>query len=255
MSNSTIKLPQTIEGVIEQLDIILKDSIASGSRMGYFTALYKRVTVAVKTKIDEGFFDDNPRMERLDVIFANRYLLAYHHYKSGDACSMSWETAFNATSWWSPLVIQHLFVGMNAHISLDLGLAASETEPNDIESLHNDFNKINDVLGSLVDEVESEIASIFWPLKPIDWILGNADEKIAKFGMGIARDAAWKVAVDYSAINNEREREEYLKARDSKVAKFGKKLVQPGRFISFLIRLFRGLEYGRVSYKIGVLNR
>lgn len=255
MSTSEFVLPTTIDGVIEQLELIIEDSIAKKSRMGYFAALYKRVTVSVKNRIEEGYFDDNPRMERLDVIFANRYLLAYHQYQNGEKCSVSWQIAFNATKWWSPLVIQHLFVGMNAHISLDLGIAAAEVQPTDIESLHDDFNKINEVLGALVNEVEDELASIFWLLKPIDFFLGGVDEKIAKFAMDIARDAAWQVAVYYSNIHTDEGKATYIKTRDKEVSKFGLKVIRPGGLIGFLIRILRPLERGGIVYKIKALNR
>ncbi|MFT5859577.1 MAG: hypothetical protein ACI865_001680 [Flavobacteriaceae bacterium] len=254
MSHSNFKLPKTIDEVIAELDSIVKISIDEGSRMGYFAALYKRVTLEIKTKIDEGYFDDNIRMERLDVIFASRYLLAHHQYNTGEKCSTSWQLAFDSSKMWSPLVIQHLFVGMNAHIGLDLGIAASEVQPKNIASLHPDFIKINTVLGSLVNEVQDELASFFWPLKPIDWILGGIDEKIAKFAMDIARDEAWKFATAYAKLSNPLERTNYINARDIKVLNYSRKIVSPGIFINFLIRIFRGTEAGRVRYKIRRLN-
>lgn len=222
--------------------------------MHYFAALYKQVTVAVKDKIEEGYFDDNSRMEKLDVIFASRYLLAHHQYQNGEKCSASWKIAFDAAHWWSPLVLQHLFVGMNAHISLDLGIAASEAQPTDIDSIHNDFDKINEVLGSLVNEVQDQLSSIFWPLKPIDWILGGVDEKIAKFAMDFARDEAWEVAIAYSHLHTVEGRATYIETRDKDVSKYGIKIVRPAAFTSVFIRLFRPLEYGSVAYKIKKLN-
>lgn len=255
MSTAPFVLPTTIDEVIEQLDQIIIDSITKRSRMGYFAALYKRVTVSVKKNIDKGFFDDNPRMERLDIIFANRYLLAYHQYENGEKCSHSWQIAFDSAKWWRPLVIQHLFVGMNAHIGLDLGIAASETQPSNIDSIHDDFNKINIVLGNLVNDVEGQLSSIFWLLKPIDWIMRGDDEKIAKFAMDFARDEAWKVAIAYSNLHTDQGRTTYIETRDKEVAKFGRKVVSPGKLINFLILIFGSLELGEVRYKIKVLNR
>jgi hypothetical protein len=254
MSSTEFVLPTNIDQVIEQLDVIIQDSLQKKSRMGYFAALYKRVTVAVKDKVEEGYFDDNPRMEKLDVIFASRYLLAHHQYQNGEKCSTSWKIAFDSARWWSPLVIQHLFVGMNAHISLDLGIAASEVQRIDIDSIKDDFDKINVVLGSLVNEVQDQLSSIFWPLKPIDWILGGVDEKIAKFAMDFARDEAWKVAIAYSHLHTPEGRATYIETRDKDVSKFGIKIVRPGKFINFFIRMFRGLEYGGVRFKINKLN-
>ena len=63
-----------IDGVIQQLDVIIDWAHRHKSRLGYFAALYRKVTLKVKEGISEGFFEDGERMERLDVVFANRYL-------------------------------------------------------------------------------------------------------------------------------------------------------------------------------------
>ncbi len=250
---ATFQPATTIDEVLEQLDVIIDESIKTKNRAGYFAALYRRVTQSVKEKIAEGYFDDNARMEKLDVVFANRYLEAHHAWTNNQPCTKSWQLAFETCSKWRPLVIQHLFVGMNAHIGLDLGIAAATVQPNNIESLHDDFNKINTVLNDLVNVVQDELSKIFWPLKIIDVLAGSVDEKIAGFAMEIARDAAWKVALDYSNLNPN-QHAAYIEQRDEEVFGFGKKIVSPGVWINALISIFRILERGTVSWKIRVLN-
>ena len=66
----------TIDEVISALDDILAISKVKKSRAGYFAALYRKVTLAVKNGIASGIYEDGKRMEKLDVIFANRYLAA-----------------------------------------------------------------------------------------------------------------------------------------------------------------------------------
>jgi len=248
-------LPKTIDEVIEQLDYIIIKSSNDDSRLGYFPALYKRVTIKVKEKIAANYFDDNDRMEKLDVIFANRYIEAYNNFHNEESCSKSWLLSFKTSDSWSPLVIQHLLLGMNAHISLDLGIAAAEVSgEGDIEQLRSDFLKINEILSSLVDEIQDQLAKM-WPLlKPIDWFAGRLDESIAAFGMGIARDAAWQVALEYSEINSKEEKETYIFERDLKVETFGSKLANPGFMLNIVIRLLRYLEIGSVKRKIKILS-
>ncbi len=65
---------ETIDDVLEALREVIDESVAAGSRVGYFAALYRQVTVAVARGIDEGVFDDGERMSRLDAPFANRYI-------------------------------------------------------------------------------------------------------------------------------------------------------------------------------------
>src|ERR1700752_5430589 len=74
----------TLDGVVSALDSVVDWSIATSSRLGYFAALYKRITIAVGVAVGEGAFEDGPRMERLDVAFASRYLAALNgHFHPG----------------------------------------------------------------------------------------------------------------------------------------------------------------------------
>lgn len=111
--------------VIMALDEIILTCSQQGNRAGYFAALYKKVTVAVAQKIAAGYFDDNERMEQLDVVFANFYLDAYYCYKNRNTCAASWQLAFSENEQWPPMILQHLLAGMNAHIGLDLGVATA----------------------------------------------------------------------------------------------------------------------------------
>ena len=140
----------TIDEVIAQLQTIIDDSIKNNDRLGFFAALYIKVTSRVKEGIVNNEFDDSSRMEMLDVTFANKYLLAYQQWKSGIEPSGSWKVAFETSKKPFPLVLQHLLLGINAHINLDLGVAAVEVSgTNDLKVIRNDFNAINNVLASL----------------------------------------------------------------------------------------------------------
>ena len=74
----------TIDEVIERLGAIIEESVRTESRLGYFASLYNRVTITVRDGVKTGRFEDNARMERLDVLFANRYLDAYDAYRRGE---------------------------------------------------------------------------------------------------------------------------------------------------------------------------
>ncbi|HEY6348039.1 MAG TPA: DUF5995 family protein, partial [Candidatus Angelobacter sp.] len=125
------KPAETIEQVIQALDQIIDSAWTEKSRLGYFAALYRRVTRSVKQGIDQGKFQNGPLMEKLDVTFANRYLTAYEQFRSKQAPTLSWQLAFRSTSAWYPLIVQQLLIGINAHINLDLGIAAATVAPGD----------------------------------------------------------------------------------------------------------------------------
>ena len=117
--------PRTIDEVLVRLNGILDDALRQGARIGYFAALYERVTTNIRRALIAGnVFQDNARMERLDVIFANRFMAAWDAHTSGRRPSRSWQAAF-LRCWTRPGDLQHLLLGMNAHINLDLGIAAA----------------------------------------------------------------------------------------------------------------------------------
>src|SRR5262245_25775079 len=146
----------TINDVIARLDTIIAESIRTKSRLGYFACLYRKMTIAIRDAIASNTFEDGVRMEKLDVCFATRYLDAFNQYESGKKPTMSWQTAFYATTSDRLTVFQHLLLGINAHINLDLGIAAAQiSTPETIGQLHNDFNKVNDVIGTLFGAVQS----------------------------------------------------------------------------------------------------
>lgn len=246
----------SIQEVIEQLEAIVQDSIRTESRLGYFAALYKRVTIAVKEGIAGGMFKCGTLMEELDVVFANRYLDAYETYQAGRKPTESWQVAFEAANSAKPLVLQQLFVGMNAHISLDLGIAAFEVYGQQLQKHHDDFDTINKVLSSLVDTVQNELGT-FWPaITFFDKLMGGHDEVLADFAMDIARDAAWKFATELQKGSKEgKELPALIHDRDLKVAAFGSKLVYPGKVLSAVVWFLKLFEKGSIADQIKELNK
>ena len=101
---------KTIDQVIQQLDDIIGRTKRDKSRLGYFAALYRKVTIKVKAGISEDFFEDGERMERLDVIFANRYLEAFEQNQKNIPPTRSWQLAFETAKCWWPIVLQHLLL-------------------------------------------------------------------------------------------------------------------------------------------------
>lgn len=243
----------SIDGVISSLDKIVDWSIANDKRTGYFAALYRKVTVNVKRGIVQGTFDDGVRMERLDVIFANRYLDAFEAYYSGQPVTASWRLAFDKTERWFPLVLQHLMVGMNAHINLDLGIAAAQTvSANELMALKPDFDRINELLSRMIDDVQKELAEI-WPMMGLlDKLAGRLDEKLASEGMEFARNQAWQYALEYNASSN---KEKTLRNMDYRLFLLGEALMGAGLLELTLFLFIRLLERGGVAKKIMALAK
>lgn len=245
-------MPQNIDQVIAELDKIVEETKSSNSPLGYFAALYRKVTISVKEHIAAGSFEDGPRMEKLDVIFANRYLEAYHNFQKGESVTQSWLEAFNRAQDNRPIVLQHLLLGMNAHINLDLGIAAVEVmEGKPICNLKNDFNKINEILSDLVGEVQSELSSIWPTLKLILKFTGQVDDFFVDFSMQMARDGAWKFATELASDPKENKK---IEDRDRSVAEVVRFILPKNIIIKAIFGIIRFSERGSVQKRIEILE-
>jgi hypothetical protein len=200
-----ISIPaQTIDQVIQALDRIIEWSWTNKSRLGYFAALYRRVTRTVKDGIENNQFQNGPLMERLDVAFANRYLEAYEQHRSGKSPTRSWQLAFQVAAKWYPIVVQQLLIGINAHINLDLGIAAATVAPGDqLPGLKTDFDQINAVLASLVGTVEKEVAQVSPLIGLLETFGLKTETAIINFSIDVARDVAWSRATKLSVMTPE----------------------------------------------------
>jgi len=243
-------LPATIESVIVALDEIVDRSIESGSELGYFAALYRRVTQEVANGIAAGAFEDGRRMEELDVVFANRYLAAYHAFRRGEEITGSWQAAFDAEQHQGLSALQHLLLGMNAHINLDLGIATSEVARGTPMDLKADFMQINEILRSQINGTQNRIARFVRPLRLVDRLLGSIDEQLSMFSISYARDKAWTQTLEFCA-SQPGSRAALVRQRDEDVSSFAQKLIKPRGFLVrlciFLLRLF---ERGTTADKL-----
>ena len=211
----------TLDAVVSALDSVIEWSIAASSRLGYFAALYKRITIAVGTAIDNGAFQDGPRMERFDASFADRYfdaLNGYFHPKQFPRPTRSWQKTFDDADRADLIILQHMLAGVNAHIDLDLGITAQNIAPaTKLPKLHDDFNTINAVLASQVNGVVDDINQLSPELADLYQIL--ADNEIFMINQAIAamRDSAWRFAILLAVVPGFT-RPFTIWARDRKVA-------------------------------------
>jgi Family of unknown function (DUF5995) len=185
----------TIDEVISAMDGIIQRAWDEKSRIGYFAALYRRVTHAVRDGVSSGSFQNGSLMEQLDVVFASRYLDALAAYQSGGTPSRSWKLTFDACGDESRLILQHLLAGMNAHINLDLGVASAQVSPGaQLPELKTDFDQINDILAAQVGAVESEMATLSPLIKSLSTVGLRSETTVINFNIGLARNASWFTA-------------------------------------------------------------
>ncbi len=245
---------ETVDEVLQALDAIVERALEAASRVGYFAAIYRKVTGKVAEGIASGFFDDPQRMQRLDVAFAARYLSALDVYQHGGKPTRSWDLAFQATAGSRPIILQHLLVGINAHINLDLGIAAAETAPGPaLAGLRRDFDRINEILALLMDGIERDIAEVSPWIGLLGRIGGRHDDEIVRFSIEVARSEAWRFATELAPLS----RHHWggpIGARDARVARLARVVLNPGLLSAGLL-VIRARESNDVRRSIEVLNR
>lgn len=231
----------TIDDVITHLNLIITAEKQRSSCLVFFPILYKAVTVRVKEGIANNEFSNGPRMEKLDVIFAKRYIDAHTSYRAGEACTQSWFEAFEAVNHKNLLIIQHLLLGINAHINLDLGIAASQTmADNDLADFEDDFNKINEILASMVAGVKDKIKKVSPMFSLFEKLTKGKEDKVVSFSINIARDGAWLFANEF---HNAHDKERSIRDRDGVILAVAKKIISPkSKLVNFLMKVVKFFE-------------
>jgi hypothetical protein len=232
----------TIDDVLAQLESIIAESIKTNNRMGYFAALYYKVTASVRDGIAKGQFANGIRMEKFDVVFASRYLDALTAWKSNQPVSASWQVAFEATKSSSALVLQQLLLGMNAHINLDLGIAAAEVSGGQMENIQSDFDAINTIISALTYQVVNDIARMSPLLSLLGLHYNNQTSILIQFSIDNARDGAWcfaenlvkKQGADYNT---------FIFQRDQTIKKLADGLIHMQGFLRFTVWLIHLFEW------------
>ncbi|MFD2037243.1 DUF5995 family protein [Belliella marina] len=243
----------TIDEVISRMDEIVAECAIKESRVGYFAILYRQVTIRVKEGILKGEFEDNPRMEKLDVIFAKRFIDAYDAFMNGQSPTKSWKTCFEAANNSKHIVLQHLLLGINAHINLDLGIAAVETvDGKNINSILNDFNNINALLSELVDGVKNNIGTISPLFRFLIQFAKGRDEILVNFSIKLARDGAWKFANEYLLHTD---KPACIDMRDQIISGLAESMVKPGTRLSRIIGIISFSEWRSVSNTMKQLDQ
>lgn len=233
---------KTIDEVLAQLDEIILQSVSSKNYLFVFAYVYRKTTQKVKEAIEAGRFEDGKRMEKMDVIFANLYIRAYYDFQIQKSIPKSWAFAFNLKNEQLAL-IQHILLGMNAHINLDLAVAAAEVAPGKkIIGLKKDFMTINEILAELTDVMQKNLGKVSLMLKVLDIFGFRSDEKIINFSIKKARDFAWINALELALLDGNTQKARIVEI-DTRVLELSKMIKNPpGKFLSLVVKFIAMFE-------------
>lgn len=246
---------ENIDEVIDGLAGIVREATEAGDRVGYFAALYRQVTVEVRSAIHSGLFDDGPRMDRFDTLFGNRYFDAYESWRRDRSGPRCWREAFGLLHDDDAIIVQHLVLGVSAHINLDLAVAAAATSPGEaIHGLRRDFLLINDILARVTLSVQESVGAVSPYLWLLDKFGGRTDERILDFSIRRSRQEAWRNAVALARQDDAADVDtvELLDVRATVLARL---ITRPSGLLWPAMQLIRSTESDDVPAVIAHLDR
>jgi len=227
-------LATVIADVAEELREVAR---SSNDALGYFAAMYARVTSTIATSIAQGRFEDGERMERFASTFAGYYTRCL---ESSDR-PRCWQASFDAAGRDDLLIIQHLLIGVNAHVNHDLPQATVDValaSGGDLLSVKGDFDVINDLLSAMTTDM----------LRDLDRVSRWANEagavgggRLFNFSLEAARDQAWGAAHRLFALDPAARAREVTEL-DRLVSVLAYLVTEPSLPAKLLVRLARRFE-------------
>lgn len=212
-------------------------ALAASDACGYFPALYSRVTTRIGASIEAGAFADGPGIDRFATGFASHYVDAARDHPRSSIC---WQACWNVAADRRLLIVQHLLLGINAHVNYDLSRAVVEVadERGDLPSIRHDFDVVNDVLADTYTDVIKDLDRVS------RWVNGAArlgGGRAFNFSLRMARARAWQAASTMYTLSPEGRRA-YAGELDRYVSVLAYLITRPSPVVRPLFRLGRHLE-------------
>lgn len=223
-----------IEATARELRAIARASTDAG---GYFAALYARVTERIARAIAAGEFDDGARMDRFATTFAGYYLRA----RTDAGPPRCWRACHDVADRPDLLIVQHLVLGINAHVNHDLALAVVEVAGpgGDVQPVRRDFDAVNDVLAEAYGDILADLDRVSRWANELARLGG---EQLFNFSLRAARRQAWAAAECLAGLPDDAARERYRVELDDLVSVVAYLATQPPLVARPLLWLARRLE-------------
>ncbi len=240
--------------LVAEIREVVADARDRNDANGYFAAMYLGVTTTVERGLLDGTFTTPDRLSELTTAFARRYLDAIGLHRNSGLPTQSWQVAFGAARTWRPTVLQHLLLGMNAHINLDLGVACASVAPGtEIIELEPDFMQINTVLAGLVKVVQDRLNRVSPLYRFVDDVSGDADRAVVNFSIARAREEAWRFANELAPMDPAAAARRIVD-QDLAVSRLGTRVLRPGWIASTGLFAVRTTEQRHPSDIIETLS-
>ena len=134
--------------------------------------------------------------------FASRYTRAWRQEIPRPRC---WQASWDVADDGNLLIVQHLLLGINAHVNYDLpqAAAAAARETGDLASVRKDFDAVNDVLAEVSVGVLDDLDRLSQWTSMVAALGGG---RAFNFSLRAARAQAWGAAERLYALDEHQQR-------------------------------------------------
>jgi hypothetical protein len=240
----------TLDDVVADLTALESRFRARGDRRAVFVTLYLVVSKEMRDRVARRAFLDPEWVHRYAVAFANLYRAALDAYdgRQTPAVPRAWRLCFDAAAAGGGFVLQHVLLGVNAHVNNDLPLALERISIDpDRGRRKQDHDAVNAVLGAVTERATTRLSALYAPgLTGLDEFAGEIDEMLSQFSLDVARDSAWEAAVALANARDGLEREMTSRAISLRAALLARLLLAPSKsrgFVAVCSRLEQGLDW------------
>jgi hypothetical protein len=124
----------------------------------------------------------------------------------------------------------------------------------EISAIEKDFNKVNDILFQITNELQSRLSRVSPLMFIVDWLGTNNDERLINFSMRKARGQSWNAAnLLWSLAENDRK--SAIDNLDHLTLKLSERIKSPRTgIIRFLVRLIQSFETKKVPLILAKLK-
>lgn len=224
----------SVESTLHRMATCCHDWQCAGDRRHIFLQCYRMMSANMAEAIGRGEFNDPDWVSRLLVRFSEYYFDALDKYETDPASAPSvWRQVHDASRDSRLHVLQHLLLGVNAHINYDLSLSLydclcdswSDADGECRRKRFADHEKVNEVIAATIDAVQDEVVEPHSPVMAVvDRAFGRLDEWMLSRLISGWRADVWQVATGLLDAAGGDARETLRSRQEARVLRRGKLL-------------------------------
>lgn len=187
--------------VVDRMQCLIDEWESARDHRVIFLSCYAMMTRNMLIAVENGEFEDNEWVSILLHRFADYYFDALSAYNAQQPHTPAvWKLTFDASRRSRIHVLQHLLLGVNAHINYDLVFVIydilhyewSHLSPKEIQLRYRDHCHVNDVIYETIDRVQDEVVERYSEAMDIvDTIFLTVDEWLLYRLISNWREQVW----------------------------------------------------------------